>query len=387
MSKGNGVKVMKYQYQILLILVCLVLLGIMFKNNTVNLTFDDANYVSYAHQIIQGSFNPLESPYAFGFLLPVPIALSYMALGFSNLAASLPFMIAYVLLILVIYAISNKFFNGIISFSTALIVSFSAFLVGYAPRILPDIPIGLAIALSLYLMLNEDKKLSFTAGILMGLIFYIKLGAIFIVPIALVSLLLMSANKKALYFLGGVIIISLIYFALLGFNLNIVSIYSQGQAKATQATLSTNLMEGLYILPIGYTFYSDNAVIQIFPLGLLFILALAGGVLAIYKRNRKILFAFLLLMLTYGYLFLGTESLHSYTSITVEARYLIWVIAPMALCAGFGIEWIYYKAQALWGKRYAYLSLLIIIALALLSNLPSLIVFATHTYTFSGAPI
>ena len=89
----------------------------------------------------------------------------------------------------------------------------------------------------------------------------------------------------------------------------------------------------------------------------------------------------------YLYLFLGTESLHSYISITVEARYMIWIAAPIALCSAYCINEIFNYIQKTWGRRYSYISLMLIVTLAFISNLPSLILFASHQYWFLGAPI
>ena len=119
---------LKYLYLILLIIIASASALLFYPNNHVNYTFDDLNYLHFAELMYYGKFNPLQSPYAYGYLLPLPMAISFYLFGFSLFTASLPFIIAYVLLILLIYLICLKFFSELISFSTALIASFSCLL-------------------------------------------------------------------------------------------------------------------------------------------------------------------------------------------------------------------------------------------------------------------
>jgi 4-amino-4-deoxy-L-arabinose transferase-like glycosyltransferase len=378
-------------YPILLIVICILIAGIMYKNNSLNTTADDAFYMSYAQQIYHHQFNPLETTYTYGYFMSAQIAISFILFGITTFATAVPFVLEYILLILVIYLTAKKYFEPRIAFSAALITSFTAFLAVYSTRLFPDIPIGLLVACALYLSLEEGKGKLFTAGMLIGMILFFKTGAMLVAPIFIIALLLSKPRKKVLWFTLGLLIMSFIYLTTIGFNIGIINTYSQNQVSLhtiqvtnTVTSLAKNLVQMLYVYPIGY---SKITFIQIFPLGALFIFAIIGGIWVIHKKEKKFIFAFFIMLAVYGYLFLGTESLHQYFFIVVVGRYFIWIIPFMALLAAYFLDKTYKIVKERFGDIMAIEYLAFMVFIALLSNLPFLILFATHRYDYMvGAP-
>ena len=226
----------KYKHELILIVLCIFMSVFMQHSSHPNLSFDDANYIRFAGQILTNEFKPLSNPYAYGYLLPATIALSMHLFGTSLLADALPSIIEYILLVLVSYWLIKKMVKPSIAFYTSFLVATSAFIAGYATRALPDMLIGLLVGLALYMVLEPKVNRSFTAGILIGMIIFVKLGAMFIPAILLVTLVLFS-RKRAVWFLVGLLLITCIYFASIGFNTSFISNYSQNQVGLSQTSL------------------------------------------------------------------------------------------------------------------------------------------------------
>lgn len=365
---------------LLLILICLTISFVLFKNNSANFTYDDFNYITYALQMRIGAFNPLQSPYAFGYLFPFTIFVSYNLLGINTISTSAPQILEYIILVLLSYATASKLFNRKLAFAGALALAVSAFIAIYATRPLPDMLVGDLVALALYLLTSEDKITSssftklnnwayFFAGIVIGTIVFVKLGAI-IPALALAFALLVLEKGKTIPFIIGTIMVSFVYFMSIG-TLNVVSSYSALQVHLShvQTTLWGNLYTMLYLMPFGYNLHSLWFV-QTFPLGLMFIFAILGTYQIFQNKENKLAVVSLVFWFTFLYLFLGTEGLHHYQLIVVVSRYFIWIAMPMMILATY-FFWNMYK-----NSNHGNLYIAILVLLVLLSNLPMLWFFA-----------
>lgn len=378
---------MKYKHELILLGLCCFMITMMWHYNMPNLTFDDANYIKYAGQMVLHSFNVLQSPYSYGYIYPLTIAISYQLLGISLFASALPTMLEYIALILLTYYTIRKLISPSIAFYTSFLLATSAFVVAYSTRALPDMLIGLLIAGAIYMLTEPKHNRAFTAGLLIGIIIFVKLGALIVVPPVIVAMFFYSKKSKLGYFVLGLAIMLVIYFASIGFNLSILSSYSANQVKLDQTTLLPNIEEMVYYMPIGYTFLSNPEAIQLFPLGFLFLFGLIGGLIAIKNKDRRLMAINLILWLTYFYLFLGTESIHSYSLITVVSRYFIWIATPMAILAGYFLSESFKWLQYTFKTRTALTYIMLLVVICLVSNLPMLAMFSLHKYSFNGAPI
>jgi 4-amino-4-deoxy-L-arabinose transferase-like glycosyltransferase len=360
-----------------LIAVCLMLVGILYKNNGVNYTFDDVGYLKYAGQILNGTFSPLQSPYAYGYMLPLTIAVSYKLFGISNFSASVPSIIEYALLVIIAYFTVLKLFRSRkIAFIGALGLAFSAFVAVYSSRPLPDMFIGDAVALAIYFSLFEDKRYFILSGLSMSAIVFFKLGAIIPALGMLVGLIILKSRIRAVYYFIGLFTGLMLYFLSVG-TLGIITTYSATQIGLahTQVSLVGNLMTMLYLMLFGYD-ASAQAFLQTFTLGFLFLYAILGSWLVIKKKKSELYLILFVFWFTFFYLFLGTEGLTRYSLIITVSRYFIWVSVPMCILASF---FIYTVSLAGTKKRISMLLLMLII----LSNLLIILFFATHLINYA----
>jgi 4-amino-4-deoxy-L-arabinose transferase-like glycosyltransferase len=105
-------------------------------------TYDDLAYIMFSHQVLTGTFNPVQSPYAYGFLLPISLAASFDIFGVNTFASILPSLAEYITLILVSFAIARKLYGRNAGLFSAFFVATAPFVVGYSTRVLPDMGVG-----------------------------------------------------------------------------------------------------------------------------------------------------------------------------------------------------------------------------------------------------
>ncbi len=359
---------MNKKYIALLIATCLLLTAIFFQPLHTN--FDDSNYVLYAEQINNGTYNPAESPYAYGILMPATVAASIQIFGANNFAISLPSIIEYIALILIIYAVIKRNFDEQTAFYVALAAAFSTFIFLYSSRVLPDLLLGVLIGLSIleFEMGREETALIFFAGIFLGLTIFVKLGGFLFTIFMIISLFLTENTEKAMLFTIGWLAVIVIYVFVLNsfipFNLAVQS-YSNTQVHLNNATLYGNIYN-IYATSFGYKQTKSNFFSQVFPLGLFLIFAMVGSV--IKKINLYIVFFWLF----YWYMFFGTESFTHWTFITIVSRYFIWVAVPMAILLAYFIEKAYQFTQTAYNfnQQDKVLMFWLMIVLIIASNLP-----------------
>lgn len=368
-------------YILLLIILCVILCAVLFQGPSPS--FDDVNYILYAKQMLNGTFSPLQSPYAYGFLLPATIALSYRIFGVNNLAATLPAILEYIILVVLTYLIILKYLeNEEIAFLGSASLAFSAFVVLYATRPLPDMFIGVLVAAALYLSIDAEKHIEtyLIMGLALGDIIFIKFGGLITVLAMLISLLILDKKKGALLFALGLIAIIIPYFLGIG-TLSVISNYSANQVKLSHASLEVNYYMAAYVLNFNYNTKS-LLFVQSFPLGLLLLYAFLGTFLILYKRYKNGYFIVLLFWISYLYLFFGTEGIKSYTFIVIVSRYFIWIAAPMALLSAFFLYWVYANLYGKGLRNLAIAAVILLVLLLLISNLPMLIFFKTHMINY-----
>lgn len=375
-----------------LIAICILLIAIEWQGP--NLTFDDANYLLYAHQILNGTFNMTESPYAYGFIYPYTVAAA-VALGPNFLQiAGIPNAIEYIILILLIYGIALEAMqqkNKIIAFAVALLAASSAFIVAFSSRVVPDMLIGVIIAAVIYgdLLIRKTEKQDayYVVGMLLGLLPFIKISAAtIIIPFAL-YLIFYKRGWSTFYFFSGLGTMLLIYFAIIHFNLGIFASYSANQVKLSTANPTINFLTG-FIFTAPFLYYTQEGVFwQVFPLGLLFDFALIACYYALLKKDTKMLwYAFILISSTL-YLLFGTESFTHYVSIVVVARYFIMLAPIMALLTARFLFSLESFLRGKYSKRTALIVICGIVLIGVIVQLPMLVYFYHSHVTFVGAPI
>ena len=330
--------------------------------------FDDINYITYAHQMLTGTFSVVQSPYAYGFLPSAAIALSFLLLGASPFSAVLPNLIECIAMVVLTFLIGRKLYGNDVAVLSAFLCATAPFVIGYTSRALPDMLLGTIAALSIYVFLIAQERgekhshyLYAAAGAIAGLTIFVKLlGLAFMLAffVGTAALYLMGKGRRmrngVAMAIGGNEVISvvaglmivfiaydLMFFVYTGSPFYGVITYGQNQAAISHSSISQNISV-LLVMFFGYSatytsIFGEDVSWNIFPLGLIAFWAVAGGVIAMASRKREGVFLAALTWVLPLYLFFGTVSLSSYTSIFVTSRYFIAVAAPMAVLASYAM--------------------------------------------------
>ena len=154
--------------------------------------------------MLSGNLNQvILNPFGYGFINIFAIALSFKFFGYGDIQAILPSIVEYVLLLILTYGISKKFYTPIFASATVYLLALAPFLVDYTTRVLPDINAGLAVGLSFYAFLiamgNKKPIWSITAGFLAAFPAYIKADETFIYVGLFAFLLIVLFFKNIIY--------------------------------------------------------------------------------------------------------------------------------------------------------------------------------------------
>lgn len=310
-----------------------------------DLSFDDANYILFSHQMLNGTYNITESPYAYGSFFIGTLALSAQD-------PSLPGIMELCLLIACTYLICLKLYGTKIAFVTSLCLELSVWVFIYASRALPDMLLGLLIAIVFLIYTYKPDKLAWraAAGFVAGFTIFVKWGGFILLLLLLPTvvpyfnyavligfMIIALASRKHASFLFGLGIAVFLYSILLPSGASIprmAQAYSATQAKLSSANLVLN-METIVVLLFWY------GSVQSYSLGGFIFFVIFGTALIIKHRKWEYTFAILGFWLSFLYLFFGTESFTNYIFVTVVSRYFVAFVAPMAILGGYFVNWLY----------------------------------------------
>jgi hypothetical protein len=360
-------------------------------------SFDDANYLTYGRQMLNHTYSITESPYAYGSAFLSTIAIGLVISNGQAWGASLPQIIEYLLIICVLYFTLKRYFDPDVSFVMALGIEVSGFIAMYATRALPDMLLGLLISL-VFLILAYKKgssKWMFVAGFLTGATIFVKMGGFVLLIllgmgtfgilalagiIIILAFLLLCKDMHRVYYILGLLLAIVIYQLLLPHGVSVIAManaYDAMQVSLSIATIQTNI-SAIIINTIGYLPPYAN---QIFPIGLIGILGILGTIYILLKKDRRLYFAVLAFWISVIYFYFGTESLTSYTFITVVSRYFIEFAAPMVLLAASPIQ-----ALTIQVGRYRHIALGLVLVLIVFSNVLPYLIFYHHVLNYVFAP-
>ena len=377
-----------------IILVLLILLGLLLAMLFYSgpfYSYDDANYIGFARQIMVGNFSVEESPYAYGFAFPYFIAASFWLFGYGIEQSFLVSLVSYIVIIVVAF-FAGKVVSGLGSATiSGFLAAIAPFLVQYSTRVMPDLLLGAFAGASLLLALYAEKSrraalMYLLSGLLAGFTVFIKLEALAFVLfffIGLLILLFVQPHKKMkkhleIFAIAALVATVGIYFAFIyamtGNPLYTISRYGVLQHGISPTTLFENIYN-LFVTLFGFTVsgslfspYTLSPIIYPYGFGIFF--ALIGSVIGIKRKSRKII---LLSVVSWGfflYMYFGTMSLSKYLLIAVITRYFSMIAVPISVLATFGIFSVY-KIIYLYRRRCAMFSVVLIIFLILLLSLPT----------------
>ncbi|MCL5114916.1 MAG: hypothetical protein M1528_00010, partial [Candidatus Marsarchaeota archaeon] len=187
-------------------------------------------------------------------------------------------------------------------------------------------------------------------------VLYIIAGAL--IPLALVAIYFNYANGNPFFNI-----------------LSTAQALTKGYSSGNQSTLVVNIASmGILFDPFYYYIAHGIANIpfyeeQVQPLGLLPLLAVAGAILGIIKKNKTILFLSLIGLFCLFYLILGTQSYRIYTFSPIRPRFYTIALLPLAVTAAYPL-FLLYRFTRRYSTYAAAGAVLFILALSLMSNFP-----------------
>jgi 4-amino-4-deoxy-L-arabinose transferase-like glycosyltransferase len=367
-------------------------------------SFDDSSYITFAHQIIEGNFNPASTPRAYGFFLPLSIALSFSIFGTSILASILPAVMEYLIIIALTFVIARKLYGNGAGLISAFLIATAPFVVGYSTRVLPDMGVGLFAGLSILFFVyaqdsSNSKLLYFLSGAFAVLIIYVKMIGLAYVLFFFVILLfhrpkhkLKTDRNTKIYAFAGMFLFAMayaytIFFYSSGNLFTPFFAYGQNQITISHSGLSNNI-NSLSITLFGYSYWYNQFFYpfsdpQTIPLGLIILLAIIGSAMAIWRRERNLVYFSVLLWGVLFYLFFGTVTITKYSFIFVVSRYFILVSVPMAVLAGYAV-WSFYKAARPHLGSWAICPVILILAASLVVNMPAYSTLYNYNLSIAG---
>lgn len=389
-----------------LLIVVIVIIGLLlsyFLYSGPFYPYDDLRYINFSHQLLTGTFNPTQNPYAYGFLLPISIAVSFAIFGVSIFTSILPSIIEYIAIILLSFTIARKLCGNAAGLISAFLVATAPFVVGYSTRILPDMGIGALVGISVlflvYAQSNKSKIVYFFSGAFAAMTVYVKFIGLAYVLALLVALLIYTfynkkkatgqkaANDILIYSFAGILTLAIVYisimFAFSGSLFGPFIKYGANQTRISPSNLSMNV-NALFTMLFGYGGSKTAGGVQAFPLGLIIFLALAGTIIGFKKKEILFICISVVFWVSFLYIFFGTVTITTYSFIfAAVSRYVIMVSVPMAVLASYALLGIYKASIPTLKNKSIYLPILILI-IAIISYIPSYNILYNYNKPISG---
>ena len=372
--------------------------------------YDDTVYMAFALRILHGTFNPVVSPFAYGYIIPATVAASFYLFGTGLIQAIIPEVMEFALLIAVVFFIARTYSSNAESLIASLMIGISPFVMGYVTRVLPDMLLGLLAAVSILFLLRGLKSgktwMLLVAGLFAGATIFIKFEALMYMLFFIIgsSMLVAFSNyavkkprqktksghrigKRPVYvaaLLIGLIISVMLYFVpfmlISGHVLYPIAMLDNYGNYLTISDLSMNVGTLISMSTPSFDVYA-NAIYYDFFIGSIIYFAIIGTAIAMSKKDSTRLFESILCWGIYLSMFFFTASLSKYEVFAVTTRFMILIAAPMALLAAYAILEIYKYLKRHISTRFSIaITAIIVIAVSLL-NVPSYIIIGNGNYS------
>ncbi|MGC9156758.1 MAG: ArnT family glycosyltransferase [Candidatus Micrarchaeia archaeon] len=343
--------------------------------------YDDNYYILFAHQMLNGNFRPNGIPYSVETLTDASLAISFLLFGYGILQASMPSLLEYLLTIALVFLLARRMFGKYFATIASVLFETAPFVIGYVTRALPDIFTGLTVAIAIYYLYDaielNSKKGFFLSGFFASLTMLVKTAGL-IIP-ALFALYFTyfvtkkRKRKQATYGILGIaspMAVMLLYFFFMTedplFNLHVYSAFK----LLSPTTFNANLNQfNISLNPIFlmYFFGIQNYGPDIYPLGLVASLAIAGMVISTIRKKLHIVLLSITFAAVLLYAFFGSKSLFSYIPIAVVERYFDIVAAPIAIVATYAL-FEFYKSIKRLNTQAARLIVALVVVFAVATN-------------------
>ncbi len=333
--------------------------------------YDDVVYAGLAREAIMGNMGFMLSKFAFGFLGILQISAFFYAFGYGGLQGVASSFIDYVIMVYLIFLCGRELGGkrgNWFGFVAAYIGATFPFVSSYVFRILLDIPLGMLAALSTYLFLKmlrntHNRIFPVLFGLATASLIYIKTEGYLLILASSLSLIIVYflekyvrgfrirnnvgakkivTTERLVFFLIGVaaIIVSelVVYYFLVQIPLFVFKSY-------VNIPNYYSVWHDIVVMFSPYTISEIALVAEQSSPGIFFDLAIVGGIVAVLKRDSKMVYLFLVAAISILYFIFGPNSVtflmglgsgvpSSYSTILFVVRYLV-IIAPFLslLCA------------------------------------------------------
>ena len=359
----------------LLIVIVLGLLLAMYAYAGPDPAYDDATYILQAHYMAMGNFyDVLTNVFTFSFMEVVPYAISFYLFGYGTTQAVVASLCEYFLLIILTFLLAKRIIDKKYAVLAAFFTAITPFVVLYATRVLPDMILGIFIALALYFYASTKKnKLDyFVLGIILSLSIYAKteafaflgfFGFFIFVEIFYRSFRHNRKGSAASYINNSLLFGSFVLGILIGLFVYFFIYYIYVRSPFFIFTHYTfypgDLFSNIMMLN---PFTSAVYFLETFSIGLLFYFFIAGGVVAILKKNTKAAIIFSATFFFVLYLIFGSSSLTNYVVVSVSTRFFAAVVAPLATLSAYLVREVSNKAFKITGSSIIkYLSMILLV--------------------------
>jgi 4-amino-4-deoxy-L-arabinose transferase-like glycosyltransferase len=334
-----------------------------------NMFYDDVWYINSAHLLATGNSSFILSKFSFAFLKTAILALSFKVLGYGGVQAVLPNFAYFIITVYLVFLIGKYVAGRALGLIAAFIATTTPFFVAHATRVNPDVALGMALALILYLFFkyarmpeakrHTNRFMPFAIGLATSFAVYLKTeGFLIVFTVALFVFILylyLRANARRipawrhtvdnrfmLYAIIGLVIGFGVYFSVF-YALSGNPFFSLENYGGAAAPTGISKIATIITLLDPYTPYLSAASLNpdVVPLGLLPIFALIGTVIGTRKRNMNITFLSLITWFVFVYLFFGPASTTRFITVPTVTRLFSLLIAPLSVLAGYFIIEVY----------------------------------------------
>jgi hypothetical protein len=288
---------------------------------------DDIDYIFSANQVAKGDFYPIygHSINALRSMMTLPIAFFFKLFGPGEITSSFYPILCSLLTIIVCFYLGKILVNEKVGLYAALLLSFFPLDIAYSTQLVPTTPLTLFLSMSLLFFIKAEKEnkrfFYFISGVFIG-IGYLANELFFVGFILLISYIIFNRKIKSDYvfvFLGALLIFfietTFLYFRT-GDPFHRINVIHE-----TERMIGTNTALDYYprvvfkLLNINFEAHEGN-------LGIFFYLFLISSLYALSKKNKRLLFITLWVLLTFLYLEFGIMTAE-FKPIAKWVRYLI----------------------------------------------------------------
>lgn len=156
--KNLSKKAKKVRPEVWLLLIIIFALALRYKTFVGVCCDDDLSYTLIGNQILKGDFKPNDWIFSVRPVINYPIAFFFYLFGINDFSATLFVLMTSIGSIVLCYYFGKYFFDELTGLIGAFLISFYPLNVIYSTHIVPDIPLGVFMGLSVLLFLMGEKR-------------------------------------------------------------------------------------------------------------------------------------------------------------------------------------------------------------------------------------